>query len=99
MIPGMERVRRTVARSNGVEFIPIIGAAAGLAVIGVLVAYFGADAVVRSLLAIGGDGFAAICAIHFSKAKLLLRRHACSRRAARSSNSVASTPPSSAQRK
>jgi glycosyltransferase 2 family protein len=62
----MQRARRTVARSNGVAFIPVVGAAAGLTVIGVLVAYFGADAVVQSLLAIGGGGFAAICVIHLA---------------------------------
>ena len=44
--------------------LPVIGAAAGLAAIGALVAYFGAGAVVRSLLAIGWDGFAVICSIH-----------------------------------
>jgi putative membrane protein len=44
--------------------LPVIGAAAGLAAIGVLVADFGAGAVVSSLLAIGWGGFAAICSIH-----------------------------------
>jgi len=44
--------------------VPVIGAAAGLAAIGALVAYFGAGAVMRSLLAIGWGGFAAICSIH-----------------------------------
>ena len=48
------------------KLIPVVGAAAGLAVIGALVAYFGAGAVVRSLLAIGWGGFAAICAIHLA---------------------------------
>jgi len=37
---------------------------AGLALIGILVGYFGADAVVRSLIAVGWQGFAAICLIH-----------------------------------
>jgi len=37
---------------------------AGLALIGVLVGYFGADAVIRSLIAIGWAGFATICLIH-----------------------------------
>src|ERR1700745_1270425 len=41
--------------------LPVVGAAAGLAAIGALVAYFGAGAVVRSLLAIGWGWFAAIC--------------------------------------
>jgi hypothetical protein len=62
----MERARRAVARSNRAELVPVITAAAGLAVIGVLIGYFGADAVVRSLLAIGGGGFAAICVIHLA---------------------------------
>ncbi len=44
--------------------LPVVGAAAGLTAIGALVGYFGAGAVVRSLLAIGWDGFAAICSIH-----------------------------------
>jgi putative membrane protein len=47
-----------------VRFVPVIGGAAGLAVIGALIAHFGADAVVRSLLAIGWGGLAAICLIH-----------------------------------
>jgi putative membrane protein len=37
---------------------------AGLALIGILVGYFGADAVVRSLTAVGWQGFATICLIH-----------------------------------
>ena len=37
---------------------------AGLALIGVLVGYFGADAVIRSLIAIGWSGFVTICLIH-----------------------------------
>jgi glycosyltransferase 2 family protein len=43
---------------------PLLVAIAGLAVIAVLVGYFGAGAVIHSLLAVGGVGFAAICAIH-----------------------------------
>ena len=46
------------------RFIPVIGAAVGLTAIGALVVHFGADAVVRSLLAIGWGGLAAICLIH-----------------------------------
>jgi len=49
-----------------VKLFPIVGAAAGLALIGAFVAHFGADAVVRSLLAIGWGGFAAICSIHLA---------------------------------
>jgi putative membrane protein len=44
--------------------ISVVAAIAGLAIIGALVAYFGAGAVIRSLLAIGWGGFAAICMIH-----------------------------------
>lgn len=39
---------------------------AGLAVIGALVAYFGASSVMRSLRAIGWDGFSVICLIHLA---------------------------------
>ncbi len=44
--------------------IPIVAALAGLTIIGGLVGYFGAGAVIRSLLAIGWSGFSAICLIH-----------------------------------
>jgi putative membrane protein len=44
--------------------LPILAAVVGLAAIAALVGYFGAGAVMRSLLAVGGFGFAAICAIH-----------------------------------
>lgn len=39
---------------------------AGLALVGILVGYFGADAVIRSLLAVGWAGFATICLIHLA---------------------------------
>ena len=41
-------------------------AIAGLALIGILVGYFGADAVIRSLFAVGWAGFATICLIHLA---------------------------------
>lgn len=44
--------------------LPLLVAIAGVAAIAVLVGYFGAGAVIHSLLAVGGGGFAAICAIH-----------------------------------
>jgi glycosyltransferase 2 family protein len=44
----------------------ILAAIAGLALTGGLVAYFGADAVVRSLLAVGWVGFGTICLIHLA---------------------------------
>jgi putative membrane protein len=47
-----------------VKLIPIIAAIIGLAMIGALVGYLGAGAVLRSLRAIGWVGFSAICAIH-----------------------------------
>ena len=53
-------------RSKRVRFVPVIGAAVGLTAIGALVVYFGADAVIRSLVAIGWGGFAAICLIHLA---------------------------------
>jgi glycosyltransferase 2 family protein len=45
---------------------PILAAIVGVAAIAALVAYFGAGAVMRSLLAVGGGGFAAICAMHLA---------------------------------
>ena len=44
--------------------VSILALLAGLAVAAGLVAFFGADAVVRSFLAIGWKGFALICLIH-----------------------------------
>jgi putative membrane protein len=44
--------------------LTILAAIVGVAAIAALVGYFGAGAVMRSLLAVGGFGFAAICAIH-----------------------------------
>jgi glycosyltransferase 2 family protein len=49
-----------------VKAITIGAALAGLAIIGALVGYFGAASVVRSLIAIGWDGFSAICLIHLA---------------------------------
>jgi putative membrane protein len=46
------------------KVVPIIAGLIGLAMIGALVGYFGAGAVIRSLRAIGWTGFLAICAIH-----------------------------------
>ena len=46
--------------------LSIVAAVLGIAVMLALVGYFGAGAVVRSLLAVGGIGFAAICAIHIA---------------------------------
>ena len=46
--------------------VAIIAAVAGLGTIGALVGYFGAGTVLRSLLAIGWRGFAAICVIHLA---------------------------------
>ena len=46
--------------------LPILAAVVGVAAIAALVGYFGAGAVMRSLLAVGGIGFAAICAIHLA---------------------------------
>ena len=48
------------------RFIPVIGAAVGLTAIGALVVHFGAEAVVRSLLAIGWGGLATVCLIHLA---------------------------------
>jgi glycosyltransferase 2 family protein len=53
-------------RSERLRFVPIVGAAVGLAAIGALVVHFGADAVIRSLVAIGWGGFAVVCLIHLA---------------------------------
>jgi putative membrane protein len=46
------------------KLLPILAAALGIAAMAVLVVMFGAAAVLRSLVAVGGAGFAAICAMH-----------------------------------
>jgi putative membrane protein len=46
--------------------VPIIAALVGLAVMAVLIAAFGAGAVLRSLIAVGWKGFTAICLIHLA---------------------------------
>src|SRR6266513_2777566 len=46
--------------------LPILAAVLGVGVMLALVGYFGAGAVIRSLFAVGGLGFAAICAIHLA---------------------------------
>ena len=46
--------------------LPILAAVLGIGVMAALVGYFGAGAVIRSLFAVGGLGFAAICAIHLA---------------------------------
>jgi glycosyltransferase 2 family protein len=49
-----------------VRLVSLLAAMAGLALIGILIGYFGADAVFRSLLAVGWGGFATICLIHLA---------------------------------
>ena len=44
---------------------------AGLALIGILIGYFGADTVIRSLLAVGWAGFTTICLIHLTLIALM----------------------------
>jgi glycosyltransferase 2 family protein len=56
---------RLPAGRKVVKIISILAGIAGLAMIGALVGYFGAGAVIRSLRAIGWGGFLVICAIHF----------------------------------
>ena len=48
------------------RLVPLLAAMAGLALIGILVGCFGADAVFRSLLAVGWAGFLTICLIHLA---------------------------------
>src|SRR6266850_2031146 len=45
---------------------PLLAAILGVAAMAALVGYFGAGAVMRSLLAVGGAGFVAILAIHLA---------------------------------
>jgi len=49
-----------------VRLVSLLAAMAGLALVGILVGYFGADAVFRSLLAVGWAGFVTICLIHLA---------------------------------
>jgi glycosyltransferase 2 family protein len=49
-----------------VRLVSILAAAAGLALLGVLVVHFGAESVTHSLLAVGWAGFGAICLIHLA---------------------------------
>lgn len=46
------------------KLLPVLAALLGIAAMAVLVGMFGAGAVLRSLAAVGGGGFAAICAFH-----------------------------------
>lgn len=48
------------------RLVSLFTAIAGLALIGILVGYFGADAVIRSLFAVGWAGFVTICLIHLA---------------------------------
>ncbi len=48
------------------RLISILAAIAGLTLTGGLVAYFGADAVIRSMLAVGWVGFGTICLLHLA---------------------------------
>ena len=48
------------------RLVSLLAAMAGLALVGILVGYFGADAVFRSLLAVGWAGFVTICLIHLA---------------------------------
>jgi glycosyltransferase 2 family protein len=51
--------------------LPIVAAILGVAAMAVLVAYFGADAVMNSLIAVGAGGFVAVCAIHLALTALM----------------------------
>jgi putative membrane protein len=54
-----------------VRVVSAVAATAGLGLIGVLVVYFGADAVLHSLLAVGWAGFGTICLIHLALMALM----------------------------
>jgi putative membrane protein len=49
-----------------VKSLPVLAAIIGLTLIAWLIVYFGPDAVLRSLVAFGWSGFAAICLIHIA---------------------------------
>ena len=51
--------------------LPIIAVILGVTAMAVLVAFFGADAVMNSLIAVGIGGFVAICAIHLALTALM----------------------------
>jgi len=55
---------RQLRRPELMKLVPVLTGIAGLVMIGGLVGYFDASAVMRSLRAIGWAGFLAICAIH-----------------------------------
>jgi len=46
------------------RLVPIVAAGLGVALVGGLIAYLGAGPVLRSLVAVGAAGFAAVCLIH-----------------------------------
>jgi putative membrane protein len=48
------------------KFLPVIAVVAGIATMAALVLHFGAGAVIHSLLAVGGLGFAVVCLIHIA---------------------------------
>jgi glycosyltransferase 2 family protein len=51
--------------------LPIVAVILGVTAMAVLVAYFGADAVMNSLLAVGAGGFIAVCLIHLALTALM----------------------------
>src|SRR5437763_5951471 len=51
-------------KAVSMRLLPLLATGLGIAAIAALVGYFGAGAVLDSLLAVGLGGFAAICAIH-----------------------------------
>jgi len=53
------------------RLVALLAAMAGLALIGILIGYFGADTVIRSLLAVGWAGFVTICLIHLALMALM----------------------------
>ena len=53
------------------RLVALLAAMAGLALIGILIGYFGADTVIRSLLAVGWAGFVTICLIHLTLMALM----------------------------
>src|SRR5205823_1922021 len=54
------------AQPPAMKVLSILVAIVGVAAMAVLVGYFGAGPVMRSLLAVGGVGFVAVCVIHLA---------------------------------
>src|SRR4029079_2304301 len=62
---------RSPPRHSAMKALPIVAVILGVTAMAALVAYFGADAVMNSLLAVGAGGFIAVCLIHLALTALM----------------------------